>query len=371
MKTKTFLRINGNRHAITMRGATSRRGASRRRTGLAALTMISLLILLLLVLPGCIPGTPAVTGNPTVSGDSDATPEKITLVLDWVVNTNHTGIFVAKELGYYEEAGLEVEIVQAPEMNFIEMVGVDAAQFGICGQEQLLQARVTGQVPVVGIGTILQHNTSGFASPADRGILTPKDFEGKRYSGWGTPLEERFLETLMKKDGGDFSKVDMRMMGATDYFASMETEADFAWIYYGWDGIGAQVRSYPLNFILLQDIDPVLDFYSPLLITNEKTLKSNPSLVRQFLSATAKGYQYTVRQPEEACDLLLRSTPETDRSHALASIRYLSEQFLDQQGDFGGMDPRIWNDFTDWMVRNELIDGKPELSECYTTAFLP
>ena len=326
---------------------------------------------LLFALPGCTPGTPDTSGSPSASISPTAAPEKVVLVLDWVVNTNHTGIFVAKELGYYAEAGLDVEIIQAPEMNFIEMVGVDAAQFGICGQEQLLQARVTGQVPVVGIAAVLQHNTSGFASPVDRGILSPKDFEGKRYSGWGTPLEERFIETLMAKAGGDFSKVEMRMMGATDYFASMATEADFAWIYYGWDGIGAEVRSIPLHFILLQDIDPVLDFYSPLLITNEKTLTDNPSLVRRFLSATAKGYRTTVGQPEEACDLLLRSTPETDREHALASIRYLSGQFLDENGDFGSMDPRIWNDFTDWMVRNGLIASKPDLSGCYTTDYLP
>ena len=163
------------------------------------------------------------SGPVTESGQTSAENQKVVLVLDWVVNTNHTGIYAAQELGYFEDEGLDVEIIQAPDMNFVEMVGVNSAQIGICGQEQLTQARTTGSVPVVAIGAILQENTSGFASPVDRGITSPKDFEGKTYSGWGTPLEEKFIENLMIKDGGDFSKVEMKMMAATDYFASMET----------------------------------------------------------------------------------------------------------------------------------------------------
>lgn len=297
--------------------------------------------------------------------------EKITVVLDWIPNTNHVGLFVAEEMGYFEQEGLEVEIVQAPEFNFVEMVGTDAAQFGICGQEQLSQARVSGNVPVVAIATILQENTSGFASPADREINSPKDFEGMTYSGWGTLLEEKFIETLMEKDGGDFSKVEMLMMGATDFFASMETEADFAWIYYGWDGIGARVMEYDLNFILLQDVDPDLDFYSPLFISNEKTISERPDLVRRFLAAVSNGYKFSAQNPEQATNLLLIHTPETDLTHAMQSVRYLSEFFLNQAGDFGTMHRDIWETFSGWMYDNGLLEEPLDIDESYTNEFLP
>lgn len=309
------------------------------------------------------------------TGESKSVEEKtnlrkMTLVLDWVVNTNHTGIFAAQELGYFKDEGLDVEIIQSPDLNFIEMVGVDAAQIGICGQEQLTQARSTGNVPVVAIAAILQKNTSGFASPADRNIKSPGDFEGKRYSGWNTPLEEKFIEYFMKEAGADFSKVEMKMMAATDFFASMATEADFAWIYYGWDGVGAEVRDYPLNFLLLQELDPVLDFYSPLFFTNEKTMTNSPELLKKFLKAVAKGHKYSVDNPGEACDLLLKSTPETDREHALESIRYLSEFFLDENGEFGYMKEEIWKNFTKWMEDSELIAGGFEIDKAYTNEFL-
>jgi len=235
----------------------------------------------------------------------------------------------------------------------------------------LSQARVTGKIPVVAIGTILQHNTSGFASPADRNIKTPKDFEGKKYSGWGTPLEEKFIKTLMEKSQGDFKKVNMVMMGATDFFASMETEADFAWIYYGWDGIGAKVKNYPMNFILLQDIDPILDFYSPMLISNEKTLSQKPETVSKFMKAVSKGYVYAVNNVEESCDLLLKSTPETSRELAIESVKYLSDFFLDENKKFGTMKDSIWQNFSQWMFDNNLLDAKLDITKSYTNKFLP
>jgi len=326
------------------------------------------------IFTGCIgpaePGT-QISQESETSGNSESMEiQKVTVVLDWIPNTNHVGLFVALENRFFEDEGLEVSIVEAPEFNFVEMVGINSAQFGICGQEQLSQARVSGNVPVVAIGAILQENTSGFASPSDRGILSPKDFEGKKYSGWGTPLEEKFIEALMLKDGGDFSKVEMRMMGATDFFASMEVEADFAWIYYGWDGVGARVIDYDLNFILLQDVDSALDFYSPILISNEKTIEENPEVVRKFMKAVSKGYKYSVENPEDAADLLLIHTPETDRNHAIESIKYLSDYILDKNGYFGTMNPTVWEKFSNWMFENGLLESPLDLGKSYTNEFL-
>lgn len=309
--------------------------------------------------------------NDENSGDKTKELDKVTFVLDWIPNTNHVGLFAAQEKGFFEQEGIEVDIVQAPEFNFLEMVGVDSAQFGICGQEQLTMARVSGNVPVVAIGAVLQENTSGFASPADRNIKTPRDFEGKKYSGWGDPLEEKIIQALMEKTGGDFTQVEMRMMGATDFFASMETQADFAWIYYGWDGIGAQIRDYPINFILLQDIDENLNFHSPIIISNEKTIDENPDLVKRFMKALSKGYEYSANNIESGVDALLVHTPETDRDHAVESVRYLSEYFLDDQGNFGTMKASLWENFSGWMLENELLERPLDIEESYTNEFLP
>ena len=159
---------------------------------------------------------------------------------------------------------------------------------------------------------------------------------------------------------------------ARDPLANLNlTEADFAWIYYGWDGIGAQVRNYPVNFILLQDIDPDLDFYSPMFITNEKTISENPETVKGFMAAVSKGYEEAAKNVEESCDLLLKYTPETDREHAIRSVEYLSGYFLNEDGKFGVMKDSVWQKFSKWMYDNELLDRPLDVSSAYTNAFLP
>ena len=123
------------------------------------------------------------------------TPEKITVLLDWFPNTNHTGLYVAKENKYFSDSGLEVEIIQPSEGENIQVVAAGKAQFAVSSQEAVTMARAE-DIPVVSIAAVIQHNTSAFASLKDSNIRTVRDFEGKRYGGWGSPVEEAVLARL-------------------------------------------------------------------------------------------------------------------------------------------------------------------------------
>ena len=114
-----------------------------------------------------------------------------------------------------------------------------------------------------------------------------------------------------------------------------------------------------------------MNFYSPIFISNEETIENDPQMLTKFMKAVSAGYMYAVNNPEKACDLLLKSTPETDRDHALASIQYLSEYFLDDNGKFGEMEDSVWNDFSEWMYDNGLIDTPLDVENAYTNEFLP
>jgi len=119
----------------------------------------------------------------SLSACSQKKNEDITVVLDWVPNTNHTGLYVAQQLGYFEEEGLNVEIIQPSEGGSADLIAAGQGEFGISYQEQVTYARTAANpLPVKAIAAIIQHNTSGFASPVDRNILSPKDFEGKKSS---------------------------------------------------------------------------------------------------------------------------------------------------------------------------------------------
>jgi len=298
--------------------------------------------------------------------------KKITVVLDWVPNTNHTGIYVAKDKGYYKEEGFDVEIIQPTEGGAADLIAAGKGEFGISYQEQVTYARLaTPPLPVKAIAAIIAHNTSGFASPVEKNIKTPKDFEGKIYGGWGSPIEETMIRALMEKYGADYSKVQIVNIGASDFITSVQKDVDFSWIFYGWDGIASEVKGFKINFLKLQDFDKNLDFYTPVIITSEKIIKDDPEMVKKFLSATSKGYNFAISNPEESALILVKNAPELDSKIVVASQKYLAGQYQADSSKWGIMNEDLWHNFSKWMLDNNLIKQDFDYKNAYTNELLP
>ncbi len=301
--------------------------------------------------------------------DSSPDLKKITVLLDWTPNTNYSGLYAAKDKGYYEAEGLEVEIVQASG-TVPQLLAAEKGEFGVSYQEEVTFARLEN-IPIVSIAAVVQHNTSGFASLKKAGISTPADFEGKRYGGWGAPSEEATIKALTERFGVDFNQVEMVTTGEADFFTIIERLADFAWIYYGWNGVEAELKGLELNFIKLTDLDPVLDYYTPVLITSETLINKHPDLVKKFMRATAKGYRLAIDNPEEAAEILIENAPELDRELVRSSQQWLADKFQADAEKWGLQDRGIWENYTLWLYDNHLIERVPELDRAFTNEFIP
>jgi len=298
--------------------------------------------------------------------------KKVTVILDWVPNTNHTGLYVAKDKGYYKAEGLDVEIIQPSEGGTASLIAAGKGQFGVSYQEEVTMARTADNpLPIKAIAAIIQHNTSGFASPAGKKITRPKDFEGKTYGGWGSPSEAAILKAIMEKDGGDFSKLKIVDVGTEDFFAATKGEIDFEWIFQGWTGVQAQLKNIPLNYIELRTLDPNLDYYTPVIIANDTLLKQDPELAKAFLRATTKGYEYSITNPEESAKILVKNAPETDEALAVASQKYLADKYKADAAKWGEMKTSVWDNYTKFLLDNKLIPKNLDSSEAFTNEYLP
>ena len=297
--------------------------------------------------------------------------QEITVLLDWVPNTNHTGMYVALERGFYKEEGLDVNIIQPSEGGPAGLIAAGQGEFGISYQEQVTFARTSREpLPVVAIAAVIQHNTSGFASPVEKDITRPLDFEDKKYGGWGSPVEEATIEALMEIDNADFNKTEIVTIGAIDFFAAVQEYVDYTWIYYGWDGVAAELKDFAINFILLQEYAPELDFYTPVIIAREQFLAQNPELIRKFLRATEKGYQYSIKNPETAVQDLLKHAPEIDSEIAIASQKYLAEQYIADAPYWGVMERARWENYAQWLYEQGLIEKMLDVDDSFTNKFL-
>lgn len=331
-----------------------------------AKTILCLLLGLLLLATGCAQEKKA----PPQQAKQEA-PKKVTVVLDWFPNTNHTGLYVAKDKGFYKEQGLEVEIIQPGQGSTADqLVAAGKADFGISYQESITQARATG-IPLVSIAAVIQHNTSAFASLKEANITSPKDFEGKRYGGWGAPVEEAVIKAVMEKAGADPGKVQNITLGATDFFASIGRDADFEWIYYGWDGVEAKRRGMDLNLIMLKDLDPALDYYTPVIATGEKHIAEQKDLVKKFMAATSQGYRWSIENPAGAADILIKNAPELNAELVKASQDWVSQKYQEDAPRWGEQREEVWSRYANWMFERKLIPQNIEAKKAFTNEFLP
>ena len=334
--------------------------------------IFALLLTSLLVLTGC--------SNTGDSGDKDAGGEnspagktqKISFVLDWAPNTNHTGIYAAIDQGYYAEEGLEVEIMQPSEDDSMGLVASGKSQFGVSFQENLGIALASANpMPVTAVATIIEHNTSGLISLMDSGIESFKDLEGKKYATWGNDVEQAILKFAVEAEDGDFSKVELVPNTSSDAISLLQSGAvDAVWVYETWDNVKADLEDVFYNYVPFAQASPILDYYTPIIIANNDFLAEDPETAAAFMRATSKGYNYAIENPEAAADILLAAVPELDEDMVHVSQDILATYYQQESPQWGWIDDVRWTGFYDFLYAQELIDVELG-SQGYTNDFLP
>lgn len=307
----------------------------------------------------------------TVSADEAAELKKVTVILDYVPNTNHTGMYVALDKGYYEEEGLDVEIIEPTDGATATLVAQGKGTFGVSYQEDVTIALTSKDpLPVKAIATLVQHNTSGFVSLADSGIESPADFEGKTYAGWGGPGESAVLEACMTQAGTDFSKLNMVISDGSG-FEALGKSCDLMWFFEGWDCIMADMNGYELNYMECRELDERLDYYTPILIAGDKVLEEDPEMVSAFLRATEKGYQDAIADPDAAAEILYTHASEYDLEMLKLSQAYLAEKYMEDTENWGEMKDEVWDNYSAFLVEYGVIEEAIPAADCYTNEFLP
>ncbi|MBR5437426.1 MAG: ABC transporter substrate-binding protein [Clostridia bacterium] len=308
-------------------------------------------------------------------GNTDEGLYEIVLCLDWTPNTNHTGFYVADALGFYEQAGLKIKIVQPPEDGAELMTASGQAQFGISFQDVLAAGFALDEpLNITAVAALLQHNTSGIISRKGEGMDTPKGLENKRYSTWNSPIELKMVEHIMEKSGADFSKLKL-IPGVTNESEALRNgDADAIWIYYGWAGVACEVAQVEYDFYSFTEIDKVFDYYTPVIVANNDFLASSPEIAKAFLAATKYGYQYAMERPEEAAQLLIEgdTTGSLSGSEELVveSQKWMAYKYYRAADEkWGYMDAERWNRFYSWLYEEGLV-GKDITGIGFTNNYL-
>lgn len=300
--------------------------------------------------------------------------EPVCVALDWTPNTNHTGFYVARNKGWYRDAGLDVEF-RSPHVDEYKStpashVTSGTALFAVTPSESVIShyTHPAGDRPkVVAVATLLQASTSAIVSLKSSGIDRPAKLDGKRYASYAARYEGRIVQQMIINDGGkgDYQELTPAMLGIWNTL--LKGDADATWVFMGWEGIQAQLQGVELNVFKLEDYK-VPYGYSPVLIALPQTLSERQDLVRKFISTTARGYQEAAKHPEEAAKILFDEVAADTAScplpqpleleMLLAAQAFTSKHYLTPAGQWGVMSVDVWKSFLDWLSNQGLLTHK-------------
>lgn len=334
-----------------------------------------------LALAACSDPAAHTTPDDATAAAQSLTP--VTVVLDWTPNTNHSGLYVALANGWYEDAGLDVTVIEPGETSGLQLLAVGQADFAFSVAEGLLPARAAG-ADVVSVATIIEHNTSSLLSLSEDGITRPRDLEGKRYGSYGSDLEAAIIDALVKCDDGDPAKVEHVPLVSDDFRIGLtQDQFDAAWVFDAWDTVRlGEVDGLDVSTLAFRDyFDCIPDWYTPLLATSADLIDSSPATVSSFVDVTARGYEEAMGHPQEAADALMAAAPELDEALVTASAVWLADKYADDAGAWGVQDAATWEEFTQWLrvtpsTDDGILDGagldaNGGVDAAWTNEFLP
>lgn len=308
-------------------------------------------------------------------------PAKVTVALDWTVNTNHIGMFIARDQGFYKDAGLDVTILPYSDTSAGLLVANGAADFGIVGSTGLFAQRSAG-ADLVGTYAVVQHETGRLVFMDDRqDIQSPKDLDGKTYAGFGSNWERKLIETLIRADGGK-GEFEIVTLGTSAYEALANGAVDFTLEIATWEGVKNKLEGVKQRAFRYSDYG-IPDQHTTLLVSSGKYLKDNPETAKAFLSATQRGFAFAADHADEAADILIRGNQDvlTDDKLIHASLKALNDgHFLrDSDGTIGKMRPETMLALGEFLFKagilydkeGAVLQEKPDFSGYFTNDFLP
>jgi putative hydroxymethylpyrimidine transport system substrate-binding protein len=298
-------------------------------------------------------------------------PTSVTLVLDYIPNAIHAGIYRAIAAGYYKGENIDLHVIEPTSTSdTLKLIDAGKAQFGLADGIDVADQIDLGR-DAKAVMAITQLPLGAPIALASEHLTSPRQLEGKTVGITGVPSDTAVLDTVVRHAAGDPSKVHVITIGFNGARDLLAHRIDAFMGYWPADGIQLQVNGHPITaFKLDRNGGPA--YPGLVAFTTEPLINSDPNLIRAFVAATVHGYEDTIRDPQRSLDDLLRLNPTIERSLARASLAAYLPLFTNHGSvPFGTLRPGKLADLSRWLMQYKLISRPIRPSRFGTNEFLP
>jgi putative hydroxymethylpyrimidine transport system substrate-binding protein len=323
-------------------------------------SLLLLMCSLLLILGACSQGSN--------NASSSNKLKKVTVMLDWYPNAVHSFLYVAQEKGYFKKEGLDVQIQMPADSNDpLKLAAANKIDVALSYQPQVLMSRAEN-IPVQSFGAIVRHPLNALMVPKNGPVKSPKDLEGKTVGEAGLSTDDAIVDTMVKADGGDPSKVkkvnvNMDLMAA---IATKQTDSIIGG-YINHEELLLDKQGHPVTAF-----DPtkygVPDYYELVFVAGEKALKQNKDMYKKFMTAAREGQKYVQEHPKEGLAILLKHENQSyklDPSVETKSLQILLPLMDAKNKPFGYEDLSSWTKVEKWLYDTKSIKQKVNPADCF------
>jgi len=313
----------------------------------------------------------ALTGR-IAPGVAAQDPASVSVALDWYPNANHAGLYLAQDRGYFEDAGLDVEIyTPADPAAALQTVGAGRDTFGISYHSEILFAREQG-VPVVSVAALVQHPLNCLMMLEESDIERPADLAGKTVGTAGLPSDDAYLQTMLETDGASIDDVEVVNVGFDLLPAVLSGRVDAVMgTYWTHETILAEQQGTPVRYLRVEEWG-VPDYYELILTAGETTIAEHGDTISVFLGAMQRGYNDAIADPDAALQVLLAASPDLDEAVEREGLGLLIPVWTsDGEVEFGTQTAGRWDAFGAWMKEQGLLGEDVDIAAAWNGELLP
>lgn len=298
--------------------------------------------------------------------------EKASLRLSWLIQATFAPFYMGFDKGFYKAEGIDLEILEGKGSSLsAQIVAQKKDTFGISDIGVVIKSIETG-LPIKVVWAHYQKNPMAILSLQEKGIREPKDLIGKKVAGSAGSSFTILFNPLLKRNGIDPSKVEVFNTNPPFHPLVLAGQVDAMLGY--WVDNWPKLEEFGVKVNVIKYSDWGLDTLSNGIIAQHDTLASQQDLVRRFLRASTRSWEYARTHPDEAIDRLMPRMAKGKRETELRTLKNMMEIRHTKNSvgkPLGWMSDQDWKETVDLLLENGLISSRSPIERYYTNDFVP